>query len=738
MPSVLHDTSRADRLLNGIRVLNAGTGFVAAVAAKLLGDLGADVISLDLPDHEPVVRHYPALKYLRANPFPADDVRDGIRKVDNIDVCIIGGEDFPGVTRNDDEAREVITALPNAIVLDVRGFPASVDDPSRAVEILVQARSGLVYEHYLDRPNLMTFQPAQFGAALQGVIGVLAALYARGLGAAGQVVETSLYQGALAWVTTWNLAEKPEPNFQFTTPMDPRPLILPCRKGEYIHIVFGSNNAKYATYQVLGIDDPCVKLGDSGAPNLNDPPEQFYGNTELLKQYAKDWDRDELVAALTREGVAAAKVHEPGVAWRDPQVIHLGIVDTAPDGTRFVGRTIRQAIPGKAAAPKAEANSDLPLAGIRIVDFGAFTAGPVSSMILRKLGAEVVKVEPLRGDPARNLPRAFMAANRGKKSLALDMKKAEGKELVDRICATADVVCTNFRTGVAAKLGIDGATLIARHPRMIILETPAFGQTGPRSKEGAFDLVLQAMCGFEVRAGGTGNQPIWNRTFLADYAGGMLGAIGVLAALVHRQGNGRGALVEASLLDAAFFLQSDTIQRPDGAFSGCEVLNSHQTGVHPAECLYQAKGGWLAIAVRCEAAARALGDVLGLSVLSDDWRNWTDKDHDLIAAAMATRDLEPLLAALAENGVWAARCEREMEARTLTDASLLEVGIVEKARNPHYGYVSQIGRLFSLSESSLVPPEMSPELGEHNQEILSEIGVDAASLQGLIDNKVVK
>jgi crotonobetainyl-CoA:carnitine CoA-transferase CaiB-like acyl-CoA transferase len=380
----------------------------------------------------------------------------------------------------------------------------------------------------------------------------------------------------------------------------------------------------------------------------------------------------------------------------------------------------------------------MPLAGLRVLDFGAFTAGPLASAFLRKLGADVIKVEPMSGDPARNMPRAFMASNRGKRSIAIDMKAPKGRELVERLCAGADIVASNFRPGVAGKLGIDGKTLIARHPRVIVLEAPAFGQTGPRANETAFDLVLQAFCGFEARAGGVGNKPLWNRTFLADYGGGQLGAIAVLAALCHRQRTGRGSILEVSLLSGAFFLQSEIVRRADGSFAGAELLNSAQTGFHPAECLYQARDGWLAVAVRSDDAAQRLCRVLGLEQVNPTaWRGWDVHTHAVIEAAFADRDVDELLRAFGESADFAEKCMRGMEHSTLNDPRLMELGTVERAPHSQYGLISQLGSLFRLSRSALAPPGVTPHLGEHAQQILRDMGYSESEAAALGSERVV-
>jgi crotonobetainyl-CoA:carnitine CoA-transferase CaiB-like acyl-CoA transferase len=736
-----NNTRNADRfpLLEGVRALNIGSGLVAAMAGKLIGDLGAAVTRARLSAQDPAGEFYPAYEALRAHEGAAtvDEIEALEQLASTMDICIVGGEDFPEMAREEGLVDRLAAANPRLIILDLQAYPPGYAPDGKAIDILVQARSGLVFEHYPDRPNLMAFQPTHYGAALQGVGGVIAALVARGRQGLGQIVSTSLFEGALTWVTTWNEAERPDQGFNFVVPLDPRPLILKCADGDCVHLVLGAANSKYALYQLLGIHDPSVLPGDSGTPKRHDPPEKFYGDWDLIAPLVETWRRDDLLAALAKAGIAAAVVQPPGKAWDDPQTIDQRLVTTAPDGAQFVGNSIKTAVVGPVVGPEPDRVGAMPLEGVRVLDFGVFTAGPLSSMLLRKLGADVIKIEPLTGDPSRNMPRANMAANRGKRSIAIDMKTAKGRALVERLCETADVVASNFRTGVAAKLGIDGPSLLARYPRLIVLESPAFGQTGPRATEVAFDLIMQAFCGFEVRAGGRGNRPLWNRTFLSDYGGGHLGALGVMAALHHRQMTGRGALVEASLFGAAFFLQSEIVRGPEGGFQGADLLNPHQTGFRPSEALYQARRGWIALAIRSERAATALRDILGIASLPRDWRTWDDAVAARIAGSIACQDVDELRSVLARAGINAEKCRSGMERSTLNSPILAELGIVERAEDPQYGTIVQMGSLVRLSRSPLASPAPAPMLGQHGADILASLGFNSDEVGALRRERVV-
>jgi crotonobetainyl-CoA:carnitine CoA-transferase CaiB-like acyl-CoA transferase len=732
----------SDGLISGLSVINMATGLAAALAGKLLGDMGCRVIRVSPAGADPFADLYPAYETLRGHersvPYP--DSAAGLDElVAAADACIVGGEDFPGLKAEKGLAAKLSAAHPRLIAVELTGYPPGSSLAGLpAVDILVQARSGLVHEQFSRRPNVMSFQPTQYGAALLAVIGALAALYSRERDGRGQVVATSLYEGALAWVTPWGRVPKPDAAFETQAPVDSRPLILQCADGKYIQIVLGAVGSKYNLYKVLHIDDPTLQPTASGVASPQDPPEKFFGDVDLLAPYVARWNRADLLRALTEARVSAAPILEPAETWDDPQTQHNGMIVTAADGTRHVGNPIAYSLCA-AKSKSIPAGRGSPLSGLRIVDFGAFTAGPFSSGLLRTLGADVIKVELPAGDPSRGIFRAFTASNRGKRSIAVDMKSPIGIEIVKRLCARADVVTSNFRTGVAERLGIDGPSLHRERPELIVLDSSAFGSGGPRASEGAFDLTIVALTGHEVRAGGVGNPPLWNRIFLGDYGGGLLGAVALLGALVNRARRGHGANLNVSLFNSGIFLQSELIQRPNGAFEGAPLLNSTQTGFHPAESLYQCRDGWIAIAVRDENRAGRLRDVLGVGDrLPVDWRTWSDPQAAVLTKAIAGLSTDELLASLNDAGVWAEKCRQHEERAIFSDESLEALGVIGCASNAKYGHVWQITPLPRFSRSTKEPAVSAPALGEHTAAILSELGFKPEEIEAAFNAKAVR
>src|SRR4051812_31968937 len=186
-----------------------------------------------------------------------------------------------------------------------------------------------------------------------------------------------------------------------------------------------------------------------------------------------------------------------------------------------------------------------PLEGIRVLDFGIMFAGPYAAKQLADLGATVIKIEALTGDPMRRSQSVFNGAQRNKRSLAVDLKKPAGLEIAHKLMAGADVICHNMRPGTAEKLGIDYETARKLRADIIYLHSPAFGNGGPRRSEPAFEPLVSGMVGIEMSCGGEGADKPGRIPANMDSGNGLLGAAGVLMALLHRKRTGEGQYVES-------------------------------------------------------------------------------------------------------------------------------------------------------------------------------------------------
>jgi len=716
----------------GLQVVDLGAGMASAIVVKHLREAGASVTRFEPEGGDPFYSVYPAYAtwHEGSSIIRAASQAQQLETIRSADICIVGGEDFPDLQRSGAEDARA-AGSESLIILDIEAYPSGTKLARLpACDILAQARSGLCNEHYSTRPLLFGFEPSAYGAALHGLCGLLTALLQREATARGQVVSTSLFEGALAWVMLlWTHASRPTPASSFVMPFDPHQLIFRFADDKYVQFVLGSAGSKYKIYRILGIDDPSVAPDDSGMPQPTADARNFFGDIDLLAAHTAKMPSDEFLKAVWAEGLPAEPVLPPGGAWRHPQVQHNGIIKQATDGTRFVGRPYALKRSASIAEPSPGGFAQA-LKGVRVVDFGTFVAGPYSSAVLADFGAEVIKVESIGGDPNRAIFRSYTAVARGKRCITIDMKTDEGRRIAQRLCVNADVVTSNFRPGVSARLGIDAPTLHAKKPDLIVLENAAYGATGPSARLAGFDMCFQALCGHDHKAGGEGNPPLWNRTSMVDFCGGLIGAIAILECLYARAQHGHGTEIHASLLNIGLFLQSELIEHPNGEFAGAGRLNHEQTGYHPAEQFYQAKDGWLAIAARDDAMASRLAGMLGLDkTITAPKSEWGAETGALIAQAIAGRSRDDLLNASELVDVWAAPCNDDGEREMLNDETLRRLGIVHASAHPQFGDVKQIGPLCRLESPIEAVKRPCPLPGEHTDEILRELGYSAAEIE---------
>ncbi|MCI0398158.1 MAG: CoA transferase [Chloroflexi bacterium] len=393
-----------------------------------------------------------------------------------------------------------------------------------------------------------------------------------------------------------------------------------------------------------------------------------------------------------------------------------------------------------------------PLDNIRVVDLTEALAGPVCAMILGDLGAEVIKVErPGRGDQARGYgpPFAegesayFMSLNRNKRSLTLDVTAAEGQEIMQRLLAGADVFLLNMpRQSSWQKYGFDYETISAGNPGIIVAAISGYGHTGPKAGDPGYDVIAQAESGTMSLTGEPDGPPTRFPTPMADMTTGLYATIGILAALHARRQSGRGQLLDLSLLESqvswlanlvpAYFLTGRPPQR---------IGNAHPMLV-PYR-LYQARDRLFNVGVGTDSLWQRFCQAIGRPELAGDPRFKTNADRVRNRA-----ELEPILDehfAQGEAAEWLARLH---EARipcgpvnglpdVLADEQFLARGGVVELPHPLLGSVKVLANPIHFSETPPTYRRHPPLLGEHSEEILAELGYDAAAVAGLRARGVV-
>lgn len=393
-----------------------------------------------------------------------------------------------------------------------------------------------------------------------------------------------------------------------------------------------------------------------------------------------------------------------------------------------------------------------PLAGVKVVELAHIMAGPVCGLMLADMGANVIKVEKIPGgdDTRRAVPpaisgesAAFMMMNRNKRGIALDLKQEAGKEVLRRLLADADIVIENYRADTMAKLGFGYEQLKASNPALVYCALSGFGRSGPYASRGGFDLIAQGMSGLmSITGEGPGRPPVKSGAPVTDITAGILAAMGVLAAYVHRLKTGQGQMVDTSLFEAGIvhtYWQS--------AIALATGLSPGPMGsAHPLSAPYQAfptEDGWLTLGAANQANWQRLLEVIEAPELARDPR-FTDNAarmanlaplSALLGERLATRKTADWLERLAAAGVPAGPVldVRQMHADPQTAARQMVVE-VEHAKA---GKVKTIGLPVKFSATPGGIRRAAPLLGEHSREILAEHGYSAAEMERLAASRVV-
>ena len=376
-----------------------------------------------------------------------------------------------------------------------------------------------------------------------------------------------------------------------------------------------------------------------------------------------------------------------------------------------------------------------PLDGIRVVDLTSYIAGSYGAMMLADLGASVVKVEALEGDSFRELP-GFYGWNRGKRSIALNLKTPEGREIVERLAREGDVVMENWRPGVADRLGVGHERLMALNPRLIYLSVSAFGSTGPYVDRPGFDPLLQALGGL-MTLQGFGGPPQYLRTAPTDYYTAALGCQAVLAALFVRERTGKGQRIETSLLRGVLALQSGIVLDYP---SKPTLLRDN-----PTYRLYKGSDGqWFFVACGNQSFWAKLCKAMDMESFADDPRfgSWLLRLQNnqallpILEKRFGEKTRDEWLAVLAAHDIPAAPVKTVLE--FMEDPAVQHHDMVHEYDHPDVGRLRLMGQPLVFTDTPTRDPGPPPLLGQHTDEVLKEAGYDAATINELRAKKVVR
>ncbi len=393
-----------------------------------------------------------------------------------------------------------------------------------------------------------------------------------------------------------------------------------------------------------------------------------------------------------------------------------------------------------------------PLAPYRVIDLTRVLAGPFCTMQLADLGAEVIKIEnPGTGDDTRawgppfleGESAYFLSINRGKRSVTLNLKTEEGKELLWRLLEQADVLVENFRPGTMERLGFSYPAVAARLPGVVYCSVSGFGQTGPEHELPGYDVLIQGESGLMSLTGDASGPPFKLGVSISDLTAGMAACQGVLAALVERERTGEGQLVDISMLDVS----SSLLTFQAGIYFATGRVPRRRGNAHPTIApysTYPSSDGTLIIAVGNDALFVRLCEALGVGELARDPRFATAsarvEQREALDAQLADllrmQPREHWIALLRRAGVpcGAVRDLSEVAA----SAQLAARDMLPEQEHPRAGRLRQLGSPLRLGGQARLAPLPPPLLGEHTEAVLGELlGLSPDELAGLRQRRVV-
>lgn len=774
--------------LDGLVVVDATWGLSTGLAGMLLADYGARVIKVERPGtvraSERAMRAFvDRSKWSVALDLDATDDQQRIRALlSQADVFI---ESFgPGGARARGLDHDTLAAeFPELVTVSFTGYGDVgpwANDPG--FEALLNARMGMMAEQraHRDGPTFLGHPTVSYGGAFMLVIGTLAALHARKQTGRGQHVDTSLLDGMLTIASMnwwWNekdisyLARSGNVKGFGSKRLITDP--FQCADGNWLIPHTGGPGSFKRMMDLLGFGD---RIRAIDGPEMTVPldADELVVARDLVPDAFRSRTRDEWVELFNDNDIACLPILAPHEVFDDPQVIHAGIVADIDDvelgPIRQVGPVIRfrdtpPAAPVRAPrvgehqdkafqvtrsaqwAPTGSAPIKHALQGVRIVDFSSFFATGFAAKLLGDLGADVVKVEPLRGDEMRPLGDLWEASQRGKEGISIDLRTAQGQEIAHRLVAEADVVMINFRPGKAEKVGLGYEQLREINPNIVYTYLPGFGSSGPKAGLKSFAPLQSGFAGVNLIASGAGNAPIRRAVGNEDLYNGFLGAISVLMGLVSRQNNGAGQYIESPQLHSSLFVRSEHGATKDGQPLGAFRLDADTTGWSPLYRLHRTRDGWIVIAAIGERAFAALATALSHPEWVSDERFATEQARfdnsdaltDVLVARFGELATAEAAAVLAAAGVPAEiPAEDPYMPELLWEEWATETGRVIEHHHPEYGWCREVGLTVRLSQTPGLVRAPSPMLGQHTVAVLTRLGYDAAQIDDMIAQHVAR
>lgn len=748
-------------VLDSLQVVDLSHGIAGPIVGMFMADFGAQVVKVELPGGDPA-RRTPGFsmwnrgkKSVIVNPANATQCQWLGDLIAGADICIVKDADM---LAQFGLSREALCAR-NARLILVEIPPYARTTPwlgGHESQALLSAAGGVAWrQSSTDGGPIDSVSPHLL--YVQGVwatVCTVAALVERersGFGQGIAVTGINAVMEAAVGALTVN-PDNPDPSTAVGTGgRHPTYTRYATKDGQWI--ACGALGGKFETWLIkaLGLSDMLNEERMGGnignlvlATNVDWAKEKI--QTEFIKH-----DLDALIKMITELGIPCGKIG-PTDAWLDhPQVKAIGmraeLRDPQHGPTAMPGIPINLTkTPGMVRGPAPILGADTgkisvrpaparpagspklrpgPLAGLRILDMGTFVAGPYCGSLLAELGADVIKVEPLTGDPFRHMGYTF---NRGMRSVAMDLQDSAARNAFYELVKISDVVIDSLRPGVTKKLGIDFDQLNALRHGVVTVSLSAYGEGGALSHLPGVDMVLQAMSGMMTTQGGN-DEPVANTIAIIDVTTAATCTLSTVLGIYHRERTGDGQRIWGSLAASATFLQSEELLRYQGRPALVKGSANHR-GTGWLDRFYQTNDGW----VRVQAAEpeRVTSEALsqaGIQLGSGDDRGTQ------MAQALATLTGQEAVSLLAAAGVAATRARRVAE--VVRDSELARDEFVHVRTATDGTYFTTPGRYATFSRTQRSGPMRVAGIGEHALEVLTGAGLTREQIAVLAESGAI-
>jgi crotonobetainyl-CoA:carnitine CoA-transferase CaiB-like acyl-CoA transferase len=784
----------------GLLVLDFGQGMAGSMPGMILADNGADVIKVEPPWGDSARSEPGFLMWNRGKRGITLDLRqdeDRSRAVELAGSADVVIESFrPGVAERLGIGYAELAADNSELVYcSISGFgPAHSYDDVAGYEGLIAAisgrmvgldhLSGAIDHQDRDAPIFNVVPIASYGAAQLATQGILAALLERDRSHRGDHLSTSLVQGLSAFLMRQELARSTDDSTvepAIVSDAMQRGIELcfmtaECQDGRFLQMCARQDKHFHDWLEAIGLarllDDPRFNRGPLAIPTVDDvsvidaeirtnmltrtvdewmhvfseefdigadpflTPDEFLSHPQMTANDRIVEIDDPTVGSCTQVGPIALFSETPSAIGSHAPALGEHNAELLTDLPQGSGQANNLEAPTERSADQATANSTLPLEGVTVVEVAYYIAGPLAGALLAEMGARVIKVEPIDGDPYRRTGLQAAKFLHGKESIALDLKQPEGTQALHDLVRTADIFVHSFRPGVPERLHIDRETLLTLNPGLVYIYAGSYGSEGPQASRTAFHSTPNALVGSGILQAGAGNPPVDDSY---PDSGSALGvATAMLLGLHARRRNGQGEYVETTMLASTGYIMSPYLVRYEGR-QELPSPDSGQHGLHALCRLYPSEDGWVFISAPTDRDWGLLTNALGHP-------EWRDDERFVDASARLSHDdhLVTLLSAelLGTSArSWADRARAHKAPLVAVNDQPQEdwfeaEKLLLEAAHPAFGsyWRPPVKIEFERMSSRLGP---AAAIGEHSRALLGEIGYPADRIEQLVSEGVV-